>query len=204
MKYIIIILILLAFTKADDFVVTKGVGSAKIIVGKTKLKIALSQLKNYKVYERSEIIESKKEVDGEYYITSGEVTMFDIVYYNQKKGIALQFTTLADQNERPIVNDHAVLQHLILTGYVHAKTTDNIILNISTIDEIIEKYGQWESKNTEQSILLRSQIRNLKINNETWYFIHYPLDGISFGVDSKTEKVVLIDIYPEEGKPYFR
>lgn len=206
MKSLILILFSLIFFTADDYIVTAGIGTNNLIVGKTKVKAALADLgKNYQVFKHGEVLQGRKEVDGEYYINSGDESIwFDVQYTYEKKGISLLLRVEAAQNNNPKINENTVIAHVIFEGRANVRTSNNIILNVSTIDEVLAKYGQWESRNTENSISKEKQILHHKNDTTSRYFIHYRLEGISFGLNSKTNKVSLIDIYREEGQPYFR
>jgi len=206
MKSIILILFSLSFFTADDYILTAGIGTNKLVVGKTKVKVAIADLgKNYQIFKHGEVLQGRKEVDGEYYINSGDESIwFDVRYTYEKKGIALLLRVEADQNDNPKINENTVIEHIIFEGSAHARTSNNIVLNVSTVDEILAMYGQWESSNTEKSISKEKQVLHHKNDTTSRYFIHYRLEGISFGINSKTHKVSLIDIYPEEGRPYFR
>jgi hypothetical protein len=202
-KTSILILISLSLLISKDFVVTKGIGTNRIKVGKTNVKSAISSLgKDYQVIKHDQFLSGRAEINGEYWVNTGEEYFrSDIRITYLKTGISFQFST-EDPNYDPKNDELTLIEHLIFEGPSTTKTSDNIILNVSSIHDIRSKYGQWESSNTEKDISDENPAYRLRKDTIGRYYIHYNRQGISFGLNSKTHKVSLIDIYLPNGRPY--
>lgn len=160
---LLFILAILSFAKDNTYVITPGVGTDKLIVGKTKVESAFALLgKNDRFTEGvAEGVDFAIHINRYIYTKLG-VTIISHIY--EPKGLDL---------------NNAIIDNIIFEAPSNSRTIDNIVLGVATRENIIKKYGQPDNDKTYSNI------------NQ----LHYRKRGISFQVDSKTKKLLSIEIY---------
>jgi hypothetical protein len=150
------------------YIIEPGKGTNQLLIGKTKITSAFTLLgKNDSL--------SRKIIDG---IDSSFVVYY---YVYNKLGLTIISPSIVEHKGEDLNNSY--IQSIYFTSPAKVKTTNGIVLNKSTLEEVLRSFDKPDDQDRYADVTI----------------LHYRKRGISFIIEKELNIVTGIEVYEENG-----